>query len=60
VTVSTTSGTGSGTAAFTYAANFSGASRSALISVAGVQLNVLQNSTTSTTVAPPSNLRIVK
>jgi hypothetical protein len=60
VTVATTSGTGSRTVSYTFQGNTGTLSRSALVSVSGVQVSILQNPTTITTLAAPTNLRIVK
>jgi hypothetical protein len=58
VTLTNSSGTGSGTATYTFPANPGSTTRSAVVSIAGVQVTVLQGGTTMTTLAPPANLRI--
>jgi hypothetical protein len=63
VTLSGGSGTGSGSASYTFPANLGTFSRSAILSVSGVQVTILQNPTTNlTTNMPPgpNNLRIIK
>jgi hypothetical protein len=69
VTVATTSGTGSGSVTYSFQSNTGTLSRSALLSVAGVQVTILQNPTTTTvqnpatapaTMAAPTNLRVIK
>jgi hypothetical protein len=63
VTLTTSSGTGSGTGAYTVPVNMGTLSRSAMISVAGVQISLLQSAPTSLTAEPappaPSNLRVI-
>jgi all-beta uncharacterized protein len=61
VTLTTASGTGSGTGTYTVPANPGTLSRSATISVAGVQIRLLQSAGTSVTGAPdsPTNLRVI-
>src|SRR6185436_3971995 len=61
VTLTTGSGTGSGTGTYTVPANPGTLSRSATISVAGVQISLLQSAGTSLTQAPegPTNLRLI-
>jgi hypothetical protein len=57
----TAGGTGSGTGTYTVSVNLGTLSRSATISVAGVQISLLQSGGTSLTAAPPapSNLRMI-
>jgi hypothetical protein len=63
VTLSGGSGTGSGTATYTFPANLGTLSRSAILSVSGKQVTILQNpssNVTATELPGPNNLRIIK